>query len=194
MNLSKEQNSVAWFVLAEFIRKGERERALGMHRLLMHNIENQAFCAQVEADLFAAFDWQSSVERYKLAAALYTKQNQPEQAAALYELLIWRAPHLTELILLLIQSYNRLNSTQRVAFFLTDFCTYLFRTEQTVIGAQVVCLSAVYLECPNSKDLLAQLVLAGQKEHSFNTIFKQLWEQHKHLAAVSMRESIENLL
>ena len=41
--------SVAWFKLAEFVTRKEKERAFGVYRLLSHSIADRAFAAQLEA-------------------------------------------------------------------------------------------------------------------------------------------------
>lgn len=123
----RENNSIAWFVLAEFIRKGERERALTMYKLLMHNIDNPAFCIQVEADLLAFFKDQEAEKRYKLAATLYAKQQDHQSACFLYEQLLLLSPANNELQQLLFQSYNRLGIQERACFFLEGLTQQLYK-------------------------------------------------------------------
>lgn len=81
-----DKYSIAWFKLAQCIAKGERERAMGIYRLLSHSIENIAYAKQLEADLYLYFqDTQSAVHKYKEAAAVYKEHQAYIQAIALYE-------------------------------------------------------------------------------------------------------------
>lgn len=82
---SKDKYSIAWFKLAQYVSRGERERAMGIYRLLSHSIDNQAFARQLEGDILLFFNDESALSKYKEAAALYLKQNGSMQAAAVYE-------------------------------------------------------------------------------------------------------------
>lgn len=44
-------SSIAWFKLSELIKRGERERALSVFRLLSHSLVDKAFVALLEAEL-----------------------------------------------------------------------------------------------------------------------------------------------
>lgn len=86
MRLSTENCSIAWFKLAEFVARGERERALAVYRLLMHSWSDQAYALQLKGDLYAAFqDDDRAREAYLAAIILYEKSARPVEAAALYE-------------------------------------------------------------------------------------------------------------
>ena len=79
--------TVAWFKLAEFVTRGEKERALGMYRLLMHSVNDVALALQLEGDLLCAFNDETAYEKYRAAAELYLQTARISEAAALYELL-----------------------------------------------------------------------------------------------------------
>lgn len=81
----EEAYSVAWFKLADLVVRGEKERALGVYRLLSHSIEDEALSYQLEGDLLWSFDDTIASERYKRAASLYAATNRFVQAAAIYE-------------------------------------------------------------------------------------------------------------
>ena len=84
----QNKRSLAWFKLTEFVVRGEKERALGIYRLLALSIDNKAFAQQLEGDLLLAFDDPIAEERYLAAAQLYLEAQQPAIAAAIYEHLI----------------------------------------------------------------------------------------------------------
>lgn len=83
-----DKYSIAWFKIAECVAKGERERALGIYRLLSHSIDNQALSRQLEADILLFFGDPSALEKYKEAAQLYAQQQRFLEAVAIYEHLL----------------------------------------------------------------------------------------------------------
>jgi hypothetical protein len=84
----REKSSIAWFKLAEVITRGEKERALGIYRLLMHSISDDAIKAQLEGDILRIFNDPAAVQSYGRAAELYQKNNEAMQASLLYEVII----------------------------------------------------------------------------------------------------------
>lgn len=120
-----DKYSVAWFKLAELVSRGEKERALGVYRLLSHSIEDEALVCQLEADLLWSFEDKNASERYQAAARLYCKTNRLLQAAAVYEHLHAIKPnieYLDQLCLLYKQLGNSAKLAQTIqkqaAFFL----------------------------------------------------------------------------
>lgn len=77
--------NVAWFKLADFVARGEKERALSVHKLLMHSVADAAIPYQLEGDILLAFDDSSALDRYHIAANLYKKSGKMKQAASVYE-------------------------------------------------------------------------------------------------------------
>ena len=82
--LSSESYNVAWFKLADFVARGEKERALNVHKLLMHSVDEQAFAYQLEGDILLSFDDEAALGRYHVAANLYKKSEQFNRAIAIY--------------------------------------------------------------------------------------------------------------
>jgi hypothetical protein len=80
-----EKSNIAWFKLAEFVMRKEKERALAVYRLLEHSFHNEAFAKQIEADLLAAFYDDKAAEKYHDAAHLYEEKEQLHQAFLMYE-------------------------------------------------------------------------------------------------------------
>ena len=86
MRLSACQSyTIAWFKLADFVARGEKERALMVLKLLMHSIQDEAVPYQLEGDVLLAFDDDAALDRYHVAANLYKKSGKIKQAASIYE-------------------------------------------------------------------------------------------------------------
>lgn len=88
-----KKHSIAWFKIADYVSRGEKERALGMYRLLSHSIDDQALRAQIEGDILWAFNDYESVQRYKKAAELYQGQQKLLQSAAVWEHILYLMLH-----------------------------------------------------------------------------------------------------
>ncbi len=83
--VASELYNVAWFKLADFVARGEKERALSVHKLLMHSVTDEAIPYQLEGDILLAFDDDAALDRYHIAANLYKKSGKMKQAASVYE-------------------------------------------------------------------------------------------------------------
>ncbi len=104
-----DKYTIAWFKLAECISRGEKERALGVYRLLSHSLEDSAFVHQLEGDIFLSFnDNQEAIENYYKAAQLYKKDNRLLEAAAVYEHLLTIQPDNKRYRTIIISLYNDL--------------------------------------------------------------------------------------
>ncbi len=77
--------TVAWFKLADFITRREKERALGIYRLLMHSFSNKALAYQLKGDILFAFADAQSINAYDKAAKIYESHAKILEAALLYE-------------------------------------------------------------------------------------------------------------
>jgi tetratricopeptide (TPR) repeat protein len=84
-NLEADKFNIAWFKLAEFVARKEKERAFGIYRLLVHSLPHSALAAQLEGDLFLAFNDEKAVSCYIKAAELYHQDGKIIQAIAIYE-------------------------------------------------------------------------------------------------------------
>lgn len=83
---------IAWFKIADYVLRGERERALGVYKLLAHSINDPALVLQVEGDILWAFQDSDALERYLAAAALYAEHKKIDKAVALYEQILFSNP------------------------------------------------------------------------------------------------------
>lgn len=91
-HVPSDKYNVAWFKLAECVSRREKERALGVYRLLAHSFGDEAFAHQLMGDLLSAFDDQQAIESYKKAAQLYQDDARWLEAAAVYEHLAYIEP------------------------------------------------------------------------------------------------------
>ena len=87
-----EKHSLAWFKLTEFVTRGEKERAMGIYKLLSLSFDNPAFAEQLQADLLSAFEDPDAEKKYLQSADLYIKQKEISIAIAVYEHLITLKP------------------------------------------------------------------------------------------------------
>lgn len=78
-------SNIAWFKLADFVARGEKERALSVLRLLMHSVSNEALTYQLEGDILLAFNDLAAIQKYQNAAQLFKKSNQQHQAINAYQ-------------------------------------------------------------------------------------------------------------
>lgn len=84
-SLAMQSYTIAWFKIADFVARGEKERALHVYRLLMHSVSDPALSYQLEGDILLAFDDDAALDRYHVAANLYKKSGKLPQAISVYE-------------------------------------------------------------------------------------------------------------
>lgn len=113
-SVSMDKYSIAWFKLAEYVSRGEKERALGIYKLLSHSIEDQAFARQLEGDILWSFNDSGAAERYHEAAQLYKKDQRVLQAAALYEHLVALHPDSILYLTHLVDLYSSLQIKSKI--------------------------------------------------------------------------------
>ncbi len=89
-----DKHMIAWFKIAECVSRGEKERALGVYRLLSHSFNDNAVARQLEADIYLSFDeYDAAIPLYQHAMELYQKSERYLEAAAICEHLITLSPH-----------------------------------------------------------------------------------------------------
>lgn len=140
-----EKSSLAWFKLAEFVTRGEKERALSIYRLLAHSIKSPALAAQLEGDLLQAFEDERALEAYRRAALLYLRENDSVQAVLLYEQISTLTPHSDDILQILLEWYQRLDDQQR-CFDVARRLTQLFVEEGKCIEAHDMIVQVILNE------------------------------------------------
>ena len=84
-----DKHTIAWFKIADCVSRGEKERALGVYRLLSHSFNDNAIARQLEADIYCSFgEIEQAVSLYQQAMESYHKSQRFLEAAAVGEHLI----------------------------------------------------------------------------------------------------------
>lgn len=126
-----EKYNIAWFKLAECVSRGEKERALGVYRLLSHSLDDQAFARQLAGDLFLSFnDDATAIEKYKESAQLYDQENRMLESAAVYEHLLTLDPRSTEYHIRLLDLYKRMGIRTKMKLHAQELLEKFITTSQ----------------------------------------------------------------
>lgn len=119
--MPSERRNVAWFTLAECVARGEKERALGVYRLLSHSLDDAAVTAQLEGDLLWAFNDPVAVEKYFTAAARYQHDGRYREAVALLEHIRTLTPESIACLVPLMELSDRMHADDRLLVYLRDY-------------------------------------------------------------------------
>lgn len=129
-HLPSDKYNVAWFKLAECVGRGEKEKALGVYRLLVHSLDDLALSCQLEGDILWAFKDATASEKYAAAAQLYEQHKRPTEAAAVYEHLITLHPDSENYLHKAVELYQQLsNSVKVIAYAQPLINSYLANNE-----------------------------------------------------------------
>ncbi len=110
-----DKHNIAWFKIAECVSRGEKERALGVYRLLSHSFNDNAIKYQLEADIYCSFgETELAVALYYQAMEAYKKSHRFLEAAAVGEHLVVLQPAEMSLHRQLIQLYLSLGMVIKV--------------------------------------------------------------------------------
>ena len=162
--------NIAWFKLAECISRREKERALGVYRLLSHSFDNAAIVHQLEGDIMLAFNEQErAVEKYAQAAQLYEQQDQPMQAIAVYDHIITLVD-CSASVEKMIDLYAQLNDHQRMFKYIKRFCHHLLKKQEMVQLLSI--LQKFNLNLAQKGGLLVELTLASLHDTNINRQIK----------------------
>lgn len=119
--------SIAWFKLAECVSRRERERALGVYRLLAHSFDSPALACQLEADIILAFNEPGrAISKYLQAAQLYEKQGELMQAIAVYDHIITLQAS-SQLLIKMVESAARMKDTKTISVYIKRLCHHLIQ-------------------------------------------------------------------
>ncbi len=113
-----EKYTIAWFKIAECIARGEKERALGVYRLLSYSLDDPAFAAQLEGDILLSFSDVLAIEKYHQAAHLYRQSDRLVEAATMYEYVLTLMPECSSTKRCLLSLYKQLGLTTKIAYWL----------------------------------------------------------------------------
>lgn len=121
-NLQSGKYNVAWFKLAEFVMRKEKERALAIYRLLAHSICDKGLVFQLEGDLLWSFADQKAIDSYIKAGAIYEKDQKFIPAAAIYEHIVALKSNNIEYSLKMLKIYNLINNDVKIQRSLQIVC------------------------------------------------------------------------
>jgi len=145
--VESEKYNIAWFKLSECVARGEKERALGVYKLLSHSIGDAAFVQQLEGDLLLAFEDEHAVQKYLAAANLYKKNQRFVEAAAVYEHLVTLQPDVDDHVVALVMLYKILNFPDKIETHLTHSVTRFSESDNAIkLNAFLVKLQEVSKE------------------------------------------------
>ena len=105
--------NLAWFKLAEFVSRGEKEKALGIFKLLAHSLNDVAYIYKLEGDILFAFNDKKSEEFYSKSASFYRKGNNKYEAISLYLNLLSINPDSEHYLESLMDLYEELNLDEK---------------------------------------------------------------------------------
>jgi|GEM_PF-5871095 len=162
--LESQKYQIAWFKLSEFVRRGEKERALGIYKLLMHTVDDAAFAKQLEGDLLLFFNDEGAIQSYITAAQMYKKSNKLAQAVAIYEHLVAQFPHEYDLVCALVEHYLELGHPTRITLSLQRLIVPLMQVHSLAHLLRVVNDVSVALE-PHDQALLYVQVIQAAVAH-----------------------------
>ncbi|MFZ5954626.1 MAG: tetratricopeptide repeat protein [Candidatus Dependentiae bacterium] len=121
--VSSDKYTIAWFKLAECVARGEREKALGVYRLLSHSIDDPAYTLQLEADILWTFnDYETAISKYHESAVMYKAQQKYSQAFSVWEQILLLVPdHIPTLetvvaLSLELKEYTKLKSYSELLY------------------------------------------------------------------------------
>jgi tetratricopeptide (TPR) repeat protein len=130
-NPPPDKYNVAWFKLAECVSRGEKERALGVYRLLAHSLNDAAFARQLQGDILLSFaDTLGAIEHYQQASRLYEQDGRLLESAALYEHMAHLVTDKQNCLLKLVDLYFQLAMGSRLMLHAHALMTILLNTGQ----------------------------------------------------------------
>jgi tetratricopeptide (TPR) repeat protein len=157
--LPADKYNVAWFKLAECIARGEKERALGVYRLLSHSIDNQAFSRQLEGDiLLSCNDKIAAYARYASAAKLYQDSGNIREAAAVCEHMVTLEPRDVTCMLMLIELYAALSMKAKVFSCAQRLLHFDLGADDLIKVAQVIGELDAVLDVFQAEQVFQQLI------------------------------------
>ena len=164
--LPSEKYNVAWFKLADYIARGEKERALGVYRLLAHSFDDPALARQLHADILLSFKDERAQEAYQEAAVLYRERNRLIEAAAVYEHLVTLDPSNLFYRTEIIELYQQLGIAAKVSRYLYQLIDDLMAQDQWKKA----------IEISNQYDTAGDLTFTAQlhEQMLFHLITKEL--------------------
>lgn len=176
-HLQAEKYNVAWFKLAECVSRGEKERALGVYRLLHHSLDSDALASQLYGDLLLCFDEkEAALEKYVAAVDLYKKSHKITEAIAVVEHLVYLEPARKEYIFLLFD----LHVSVDMAFKMIEHAKCLLEARYVDLAISLTEKLVVLVKAHEIADLRKNIVLVllqsegGDKEKNSEQLMRAI--------------------
>ena len=165
-NVPPDKYNVAWFKLAECVSRGEKERALGVYRLLAHSLNDSAFARQLQGDILLSFnDTNSAIDHYRMSASLYQQDERFLEAAAIYEHIVVLVPDKREYLIKLIELYTVLQIPSKLLTYAQTLAALLLAQDDLPGVQALVDLLTVHIEGTSVVKLRQQLVVAWAQKN-----------------------------
>ncbi len=179
-----DKSNVAWFALAECISRGEKERALGVYRLLSHSFDDCALKVQLEADILWSFRDEGAIKKYQEAAEMFAKERRLLEATAVFEHVVTLVPRSLYALDTLIQLYVAMGQPIKALSHTFTFLEVAAANKEVSRMRDVVQQLEQVLEPEPRAQLYQQFTIA---------LLKQDAPSHE-LVLVSMKKAIDLLL
>ncbi len=158
-----DKYNIAWFRLAECISRREKERALGVYRLLSHSFDNVAVGHQLEGDILCAFnDIPGAISLYEKAAQAYENQNQLMQAVAIYDHLFTLQDSQAYLEKI-IEIFAQLKKRQQMFCYIKHLCHLLLQKQS--INQMLHLLNRFDMSITQKALLMVDVTFEAYKDH-----------------------------
>lgn len=143
--------SIGWFKLALLVSRGEKEKALSLHRLLAFSFDDKAYTLQIEGDLLWAFDDKAALTKYEQAAMIYKSEKKCAASLGIYEHLLALDSYNLTFLMSILELSIRLEWYDHVARTLEKLAGWIKKNRvsaEQVNGLLPVIFEALY-ECGN---------------------------------------------
>ncbi len=158
MNQYLGEKSVAWFKLAECIGRGEKERAIGLYRLLTYSFEDQAFVKKLEAEIVATFDKELAAKEFVSAAHLYFIRGDTQETFFIYQTLHSLFPEKPEYLERLIDMTQH---ADEIVMYQRALCSALLQEGSCFKAAELLPSLKKSLGCHEYVDLTQHFVVTA---------------------------------
>lgn len=191
--MQADKYTIAWFKIAECVSRGEKERALGVYRLLSHSFNDDAVARQLEADIYYACNEQEkAVELYRQAVDLYDKSQRFLEATAVLEHLVILVPNDKVLRYDLINYYGSLRNISKVGDVFNDVLLRMQGSNNH--AAQIEKLVSLCAKAPDNAchiKMLEQLIMCLHRLDQYAAHMLPCLEQ---VLDICMQDGYENYI
>jgi len=179
-----EKYTIAFFRLAEYVSRGEKERALGVYRLLSHSFDDLAFARQLEGDILWSFKDITAQDKYFQAAQLYHKDKRLRQAVGVYEHLLTMHPQSALYVSQLIGVYSELELVDKAKNYMARLL------DCAAVNNNIIIISQALLDHEN---LFSIAERAAQHERFVYTLIKSQYPDQEIIQA-HIQKAIDSFL